>query len=270
MKFSYNAVWDLTVSLLRAHFAFAGAIAGVFIFLPTVLLGHLMPVPQGGGTDPQADADLMIGYLSSTWHWQIIAAVVTFVGILAILVLVLDRGRPTVGTALGNAIRVLPFYLLGTLIIGVALIVALVVCITVVTLVAAAGSPSLMFVGVFAASVIMAYFTGRFAVFAPVASVEHRTPIGSVRRALELTKGHGWAIFGFLFLIVLAGGFASLTVSFVFGGLFRLLLSPELADLLILLVGSAVSTVLAIVLVLATASIYSALSSTETTASLFE
>ena len=46
MKFSYNAVWDLTVSLLRAHFAFAGAIAGVFIFLPTVLLGHLPDSPR--------------------------------------------------------------------------------------------------------------------------------------------------------------------------------------------------------------------------------
>jgi hypothetical protein len=34
MKFSYNAVWDHTVALLRAHLALAAAVAGVFIFLP--------------------------------------------------------------------------------------------------------------------------------------------------------------------------------------------------------------------------------------------
>ena len=39
MTFSYNAVWEDTGRLLKAHGAQLAAIAGVFIFLPTLLIG---------------------------------------------------------------------------------------------------------------------------------------------------------------------------------------------------------------------------------------
>jgi hypothetical protein len=69
---------------------------------------------------------------------------------------------------------------------------------------------------------------------------------------------------------LIAGGIASLAVSFVIGSLVKLILPDELANLLILLVSGVVSTALALVIILAMASIYRALSGSESTASLFD
>jgi hypothetical protein len=124
--------------------------------------------------------------------------------------------------------------------------------------------------GFIAAFILLVYVSGRMAVIAPVAGIEGRTPLDMIRRTLQLTRGHGWAIFGLVFLILLAGGIASLAVGFVVGGLLRLLLSTELADFGVLLVGNVLNAALAAVLVLMIASIYRELSGGESTASLFE
>src|SRR5687767_8594467 len=108
MKLSYNGVWDRTLAMLGAHAPLIGAIAGVFIFLPSLLLGYFFPVPRGDSTDPEANVELLSIYLSTTWYWQLVALVATMVGILAILILVLDHTRPTVGSAIATAVKRLP------------------------------------------------------------------------------------------------------------------------------------------------------------------
>src|SRR5689334_729300 len=126
MKFSYNAVWDYTLAMLRAHLPLIAAIAGAFIFLPDLLVGHFFPAPQEGSPDPQASMDMIYAYWSATWYWQALALLVTMVGILAILILILDHGRPTVGSAILDAAKLLPFYLLAALLIGLALTLAVI------------------------------------------------------------------------------------------------------------------------------------------------
>jgi hypothetical protein len=54
----------------------------------------------------------------------------------------------------------------------------MVLCLLPFSLLAAAGVKSLMFLGVLAAMVLLGYFSGRVAVYAPVVSLEHRTPSG--------------------------------------------------------------------------------------------
>lgn len=270
MKFSYNAVWDRTLALLGAHAPLIGAIAGVFIFLPSLLVGHFFPVPQGSSTDPQVELESVAAYWSATWYWQLVAVVATLVGTLAILILVLDHTRPTVGGAIARAIRLLPTYLLASVLVFVALILGAFLCVLPFAIVAAAGLTAFVYLGFIAILVLMAYASGRLSVMASVASLEHLPPLSMIRRALELTRNHGWAILGLLILILLAGGIASLAVAFVIGGLLRLLLNAELADFLILLIGTAFNAALTAVLIVTTGSIYRELSGSESTASLFD
>ena len=39
MKFSYSAVWDGTVRIFRGNASLLLAVAGVFLFLPLVIIG---------------------------------------------------------------------------------------------------------------------------------------------------------------------------------------------------------------------------------------
>lgn len=270
MKLSYNGVWDRTLAMLGAHAPLIGAIAGVFIFLPSLLLGYFFPVPRGDSTDPEANVELLSIYLSTTWYWQLVALVATMVGILAILILVLDHTRPTVGSAIATAVKRLPSYLLASFIVTITMMLAAILCVLPFALLAATGIQLFNIIGSVALVAVLAYFGGRIAVIAPVASLEHPTPLGMIRRTLELTRGHAWAILGLLILILLAGLIASLALAFVVGGLLHLLLDPALASFLILVIGTAFNAALAAVLIVTTGSIYRELSGGESTASLFE
>ena len=42
MKFSYSEVWADTVAMLRENLAIIAALAGVFLFLPTLLAAYLI------------------------------------------------------------------------------------------------------------------------------------------------------------------------------------------------------------------------------------
>ena len=269
MKLSYNAVWDRTLALLGAHAPLIGAIAGVFIFLPSLLVGYFYPVPQGDASDPEANVELLGTYFASTWHWQLLALLVTVVGILAILILVLDRSRPTVGAAIASATKLMPFYLLASFIVAVVVFLAAILAVLPFALLAATGITVFNLLGSVAAIVLFGYCWGRVSIIAAVAGLEKPTPLGMIKRTLELTRGHGWSILGLVLLILLAGGIASLAVVFVIGGLLHLLLGAELAEFLVLIVGGAINSALAALLVVTTGSIYTELSGGETTASLF-
>jgi hypothetical protein len=270
MKFSYNAVWDYTLALLRAHWPLIAAIAGVFIFLPSLMVGHFLPPPQGGSSNPQADIDLVTAYWSTTWYWQLLAVLATMVGTLAIIILVADRTRPTVGAAIASAFRLIPFYLLATFLVAAALVLAATVGLVPFALLAAVGLRPILYLGMLGVAVLMFYAGGRLAVLGQVVALEGRMPLTAIRRTIELTRGHGWAIFFLLFLILLAGEIAVLAAGFVVGALFRLLLAEPVADLLILIVSSALGSALTAVIVLASTAVYQALAGSESPASLFE
>jgi hypothetical protein len=270
MKFSYNAIWDYTLTLLRAHLPLVAAIAGVFLFLPTLLLGHFFPAPDGSG-DPQSQVNALFAYYKITWPWQLLDLIIMAIGTLAILILLLDRARPTVGGAIVGALKVLPFYLLATFLVGFVLGIALLIISLPVSVLVLAGAAVVLPLGSLAMFLLFGYVLfGRLSVLSAIMAVEQSMPIGALRRALALTRGHGWAIFGLLLVILMAGGIASLAVGFVVGGLSRLLFDAKLADFIILLVDSLLSSALAAFVILVTGALYRVLGGSESTASLFE
>lgn len=238
MTFSYSAIWNDTMAMMRAHASLMAAIAGVFIFLPSLLLSYLVPAPQ---QDPSMQ--LMIDHFLSNLHWYILAQLASMVGAIAILTLVFRRDGVSVADAIGNGFVMLPFYFLALLIARVTIGIGLIALIV----------PGL-------------YLIGRLAPVGPIVVAERlRNPIEAFSRSFRLTRGRGWASFGLIFLVAVAGLVVVIAVSSVVG-ILVMVGGGGVGRLLALIANSAISTAFAVVLILLFAAIYRALAGAESPA----
>lgn len=233
MRFSYSAVWNETLAILRSHASLLIAIAGVFMFLPSVLSGYLIPPPQGG--DESRAVQELVGWFSANWPWLLLVNIVSMIGTIAIFQLIFDRGRPTVGGAIAGAFLLLPAYLLASIIIGFLTAIGLILLII----------PGL-------------YIFARFTPFGPVIVAERRGPIDAIGRTFAVTRGKGWAILGLVIVIVLAGAVINIALTAVVGSILLLVGGQDLGKLLALLFESALGTIFAIVMLALFAAIYRA------------
>lgn len=179
MKFSYSAVWDDVMLLARSHGSLIATLAAVFLFLPALLLGYLLPTPET--SDPSQVWPLLAEYFSANVHWFVLTGLIGMVGSVSILLLIFEPGV-TVGRAIAAALPLLPFYfltsLLGGLVIGLGFIALIV--------------PGL-------------YLIGRLAPAGVVVVAERRrNPVAAIARCFALTKGRGWAVLGLVLLVGIA------------------------------------------------------------------
>lgn len=248
MNFSYNAVWEDAVRLLRQHAPLLAAIAGVFLFLPNLLFAVFMPppVPPQGG-DPGRALQMVLEFYHQAWPWLLLIGLFTMVGTLAMLRLVFARGT-TVGGALVHGLILTPFYFLLSIIcsfmIGFGLLLLLV--------------PGL-------------YLFGRLApISAVLVAEDRRGPFDAIGRTLELTKGRGWGILGIVFVVAVVAGIAVNVADTLFGLIFVLVAGQELGRTLTAVVSAALSAALASLMVMLYAAIYRALAGTGSVAATFE
>lgn len=230
MTFSYSAIWNDTMAIMRANSSLMAAIAGVFIFLPSLLLAFFVPPPQ----DPSPQ--LMFEHYSSNLLWYLLSQLASMVGGIAILTLVFRRDGVSVGEAVGNGFVMLPFYFLALLL---------------ARFVIGAGFLAFIVPGL--------YLLGRLAPVGPMVIAEkQRNPVKAFGRSFELTRGRGWAVFGLIFLVGVAGVILVIALTSILG-LLAMLVGGGVGRLLALIVNSGVSTVFAVVLILLFAAIYRAL-----------
>lgn len=235
MKFSYSAIWDDTVRMMRSDSTFLLALAGVFLFLPALLIGYFLPQPESAPTLEAMIAD-MEAYLAANWHWVLLANLANMIGAIAMLALLLgERGR-TVGSAIGAALPLLPFYLI-----------------------AAWASSLLIAIGFIFLILPGLYLYGRLAIVGPVVVAEERNPFRAIGRSFALTKGKGWAVLGLILIIAIVGLILTLVVTSLLGGLFVLVLSESLGGLIALIIEALTAAVFSTVLVVLYAAIYRAL-----------
>ncbi|MEA3054374.1 MAG: hypothetical protein QOG72_3277 [Sphingomonadales bacterium] len=235
MRFSYSAVWADVMELLRSHFSLVATVAGVFIFLPNLLLGYFVPQPE-----PAQIGEIgrvMAEYLSLNWHWLLLDNLVNMVGAIAILLLIFSRGI-TVGGAIAAALAILPFYfatsILSGLLIGIGFVFLIV--------------PGL-------------YLLGRLSPIGALLVAENRrNPLDAIARCFELTKGRGWAVLGLLCLVAVAGAIVVGVAVALLALLFVLALGQDLAALPVLIVKSAGNAALVTLILLLNAAIYRQLS----------
>lgn len=231
MSISYSAAWDDMVRTLRANSALLLPVAGVFLFLPTVVASYFAPQPRAG------TIEALITHFADNWVLLLVVNLIGFVGNLALLVLALDGRRPTVAAAIRTAFLLLPAYFLVSLLSGF-----------------------LIFLGLMLFVLPGLYLIGRLAATGPVLVAEgRRNPVDIVKRSFALTKGKGWAVLGLILLLFIAFYVVSLAITFVLGSALLLLDRAGgggVGAFLLLVLSAAVGAAFNMVLVVLIAALY--------------
>lgn len=228
MKFSYSAVWDDTARMLRTNASLLLAIAGVFLFLPALIVGYALPQPDA---EPGRIMEAMTTYFAANWHWFLLANIINMVGAIAMLLLLVGRDRRTVGGSIGAAFPILPSYLAAAIL-----------------------SNLMIILGLFAFILPGLYLIGRLATVGTIIVAERQNPGSAIGRSFGLTKGYGWAVFGLLALVVVAGTIVTWAATAVLGSVFLIALGERIGSLLVIILealGSAIISTIVVVLCVA-------------------
>lgn len=251
-----TSVWDATTDFLRDHAAAVLTVSGALVFAPSLIGGLIDGAAASGaqtpGTAVTRGAASLIGTILTLWGGAAIAA-------LAI--------RPSgAGPAIGQSARRLPAILGVTLVL---LIAFLMLAIPLSAILAAGGVDMAMMaapgtampaIGGGTAMALAAYSLfvlvlllwagARLAVLLPVIIAERRG-LGAIRRASQLTRGHGWRLVGLYVLF----GIVALVLSGAVGavaGLIGVLLSSgtpgiDAGTVVVALAAAIVTTLLTVI-----------------------
>lgn len=226
MKLDMGEAWSQAVAMLSANRDLIGIVAGVFFFLPYCALMLMMPDLQATlpMSDPNADPQVMIDALMEFYSriWLPLAAIIIFqaIGSLALLALLRDSTRPTLGEALKLALVAFLPYVAAQLILGLAVGVLGAILIGG----AVAASQALGVLMIFVVMIGVIYAMVKFCLTTPVIAIERiYNPFTALARSWRLTKGNSLRIFFFFFLIALAGIILVSIIQAVFGLVFALL-----------------------------------------------
>lgn len=231
MKLSYSAIWADVLALLRSHASLIATVAGVFIFLPGLLIAYFFPQPEPA--DLERIGQLWAEYLSAHWPWLLLNSLVSMIGAIAILLLIFARDI-SVGGAIAAAVALLPAYFVASVLSSVAIGFGLL----------------LLFVPGF-------YLLGRLGpVNAVLVAEAHRNPIAAIARCWALTKGHGWAILGLILIVAVAAAIVVGVASTLLGILFVLAAGQDVGQLLVLIVRTAGNAAMVTLLLVLNAAIY--------------
>lgn len=200
-KLDTNAAWKEASAIVSANREVLFALAGVFFMLPSLALAVIAGEPEivAGMTREQMMA-AMEEFYTGAWWIIVLSAVLQIVGLMAILTLMRDRSRPTVGQAIRAGVSGTPSYLAAQVlvVIGLSLIGGLLVGI------AAMVSPVLAVVVVLLVMGVVIFAVFRMLLVAPVVAVEGvRNPLAAIARSWRLTQGNFWRIFAFILLILI-------------------------------------------------------------------
>jgi hypothetical protein len=236
-KFTQNDVWAETLRLMRAHWAALIAIAGVFNFLPTLLVNHFYPMPEpASGTDVAAIFQQTMAYYRETALPLVLQSFVVMVGSAAMLRLVFARGG-TVGGALVYALMLLPVYSILIVLMNLAVGLGFVLLIV----------PGL-------------YLWGRLIPAGPAMVAEdRRNPVDALKRGFALSEGHGWVIVTLYLLVMIPATILLLVIQQLSGILFILVAGQETGTFLAMIVLCAGTALVAALLTMLTAAVYRAL-----------
>jgi len=180
MKLDYMQCWNGAMSLLAQHKEAILAVAGVFVFLPTILMAQFVgePVLSGG-----EDADALIAAFSEHFNENAAAIIlsnllISFGGLVMYFTFAPSRSA-SLADDMSAAIKIFLFYLIASLLSGFATLAGLMLFIL----------PGL-------------YIAARL-VLMPVyfADTSERSPIEVLKRSWEATKDNGFSILFFILMI---------------------------------------------------------------------
>lgn len=237
MKLDFSNAWADSVALLRGQAELVLTLTGVFLLLPPLLIELFIPFR------PSEQVFAVIVREFSEYARQnggllLLSTLVTAFGQLAIIRLLLDPARPTVGQALKGALPLLPWFFLTGLIVNLILIA-----------------------GFLALILPAAYLLGRLAVAGVAVGAENRrNPFDAIRRSFEISKGNGWRIFLLIAIVWVTGSIVSLAISTIIGVILAVSGGGAAGAFVAAFVTAALGALLGLILLLLTIAIYRQLS----------
>lgn len=235
MPFSYDRAWQDLVAMFRDSWALLLTLAGVFVFFPAFALFVFAPMPeaQPDGT-PQAAIELIYTYYQNTMIWLLLVNAIGAFGQAAVLSLLLDRARPTVGEALGVAAGLFPAYFVVQFLTNFA---------------TGAGLMLLLVPGI--------YLLGRFAVAGPLLIAERLgNPIRALSAGWQATDKRGWRIAGLVLLVFIVSWITMSAATSIITILGSLLVSESTRPLVGGFAGALSSAGVSLLLTVLSAAIY--------------
>lgn len=223
MKLDMNAAWNEAVAMVRANFEVMAIIAGVFFFLPTLAavfaVTPVETVPQDAAAEVHLKA--MTDYFSANAVPLTLMTLAQAVGMIALISLLRDTGKPTVGETIKTGFIGLLPYAASQLIFGFSAVLAVALLVGVPE---ALGISVLTLLGMLVALVLLVYAIVKLSLTIPVVALEKQmNPIAVLRRSWELTRGNSLRLLGFYLLLFVAYIAITLVVTLVFGLLFSML-----------------------------------------------
>jgi len=219
MKLDMSLAWNDAVALLKANRELMLVTAGVFFFLPALASVFLIPELNMAGQveDPELVLDYVMEIYAQYGWLFVLGGLIQVVGLLALLALLSDVSKPTLGDALkAGLFGLLPY-------IGVQLLLVLGLMLVGGVLVgapAAAGLDALAAVLVIALLVAALYVGVKMSMTTPVIAIEKiYNPVQVIRRSWQLTRGNSLRLLGFFALLVLV----YLVISMILGAVFGLI-----------------------------------------------
>jgi hypothetical protein len=224
--------WADAMALLRGQREILLTLTGFFIMLPALLLNTLRPFSPSGSSETWMKE--LLAWTNTNFVWVVAVAAMAALGRLAILILLLSPGRPTVGEALSAGGRLLILFLVMDLLIGFMLL----------------GGAILFILPAF-------YIFGRtFLAETAFVATRSRGPLAGITAGFEASRGNGWRIFLVAAIIYVAGMVLTAAVSSVVGVIGALAGGQGLARFLNGLVEAGLGAGVALILVLMSVAIW--------------
>ncbi len=224
MKLDMGAAWNHATAMLGANKDVVLVVAGVFFFLPYLTLALLLPQtaqPAQGQADPNAILAMLLDIYATYWWAFLLVSVAQGIGMLALLALLTDRRRPTVGEALAHGAKGFLPYLGSQLLAGLCYAVGLGIPLAAA---AASGIGALTLVLGLLAVVAGVYLFVKFSLIAQVIAIDGiMNPLKVLQRSWQLTKGNSLRLLAFYLLLLIAVGIVVVIITMIFGLVFALL-----------------------------------------------
>ena len=239
VKLDLMACWKDAMGLVQAHREALVAIAGIFLFLPTLLMAQFVGDPDlaNAETTEQILAAYR-GFFEENFGAILLSNLVLSFGSFTIFVLFAGRAGATVGDYFAAAGKLFLFYLIANLLGSLATVA-----------------------GLFAFVIPGLYIAARL-VLVPmaVAGDAITNPIEALRRSWQLTRGNGLMILLFIFVIIIVGVIIVGVVGLIVGILVALAAGGDGWPFLVNLIDALLGTLLSVVIIAVVAALYRRLS----------
>ena len=243
MKLDSNRAWKHASGNVARNRDALLAVAGVFFLLPQLALALFFPQPEPtAGMNEQQIAALVQSYYASALPVMIPMVICQAMGTLALMTLLNNAARPTVGDALRWALGGLLTYLGAQMVMGIGVGVMGGLVLTVLSLsgVAAVALAGLLLVVIIAIMLLL-----RVSLSGAVVAIEgERHPIKALQRSWALTAGNTSRLLGFYALVLVAFMVILMMINLAVGIPLNLLTSDGVAKLVTTLVSATLNAVM--------------------------